>query len=70
MTESSTTIKQRPLTDEQNDQQLAGGPSLAAALTAALLEYQRYVDQRNGHTQPPGAGESWRLMRRVEQLKA
>jgi hypothetical protein len=70
MTESSTTLKQRPITDKQSDQSLASGPSLAAALTAALLDYQQYVEHRNGHTQPPGAGDSWRLMGRIEQLKA
>jgi hypothetical protein len=40
---------------------------LAAALTAALVEYRRYVQQRNAQASP-GVGTNWRTMACVERL--
>jgi hypothetical protein len=40
---------------------------LAAALTAALVEYRRYVQQRNAQASP-GTGTNWRTVACVERL--
>jgi hypothetical protein len=42
---------------------------LVAALAAAMVEYRRYVAQRNGKNDPQRAGSNWRMMARVEQLR-
>jgi hypothetical protein len=35
-----------------------------------LLEYQHYLEQSNGHERPAGAGDNWRFLGRMEQLKS
>jgi hypothetical protein len=62
-TELSTAAESHPWT-EQGEEIL-----LAAALAATLVEYRRYVGERNEHTNPHGATANWRLMTRTEQLR-
>jgi hypothetical protein len=42
---------------------------LVAALAATLVEYRRYVKQRNGTTEPEATGGNWRMVTRLEQLQ-
>jgi hypothetical protein len=52
-------------------QQPAGNenPHLVAALAATLVEYRRYVKQRNGNSESEAAGHNWRMASRLEQLQ-
>ena len=68
MTESHTAVEQKKDIAVQRDRPPASGPSLAAALAAALLEYQHYVEQRNGNGRRTSAGDNWRFMGRIQQL--
>ena len=61
--ELSTEAKSDPWTDK-GDKIL-----LAAALAATLVEYRRYVGERNEQTGPRSANAKWRLMARMEQLR-
>jgi hypothetical protein len=69
MTESHTAVEQKKDIAVQRNRPPAGGPSLAAALAAALLEYQHYVEQRNGNGRRTSAGDNWRFMGRIQQLR-
>lgn len=44
-------------------------PYLVAALAATLVEYRRYVKQRNGNTKSEATGHNWRIASRLEQLQ-
>jgi hypothetical protein len=46
------------------------GRLLAAALAAALVEYRRYVGQRDGHAVGPGSRSNWQIVTRLEQLRS
>jgi hypothetical protein len=45
-----------------------GGRLLAAALTAALLEYRRQVQNPDGDAEAAGPAVEWRLFTRWEQM--
>ena len=42
---------------------------LVAALAATLVEYRRYVKQRNGKCESEATGRNWRMVSRLEQLQ-
>ena len=42
---------------------------LVAALAATLVEYRRYVKQRNGEAESEVTGRNWRMVSRLEQLR-
>jgi MoxR-like ATPase len=46
------------------------GPLLAAALAAALVEYRRYVGQRDEQAYAESGGAHWRMVTRLEQLRS
>jgi hypothetical protein len=54
------------------DQPLSGHEKeayLVAALAATLVEYRRYVKQRNGKSESEATGRTWRMVSRLEQLQ-
>jgi hypothetical protein len=55
--------------EEERGQALAEGALLAAALAAALVEYQRYVARRNGREGAAAGSERWRTMGCWERLQ-
>lgn len=69
MQESRTRIKynagvaEQPFSDHENE------ALLVAALAATLVEYRRYVKQRNGKTESEATGRNWRMVSRLEQLQ-
>lgn len=42
---------------------------LVAALAATLVEYRRYVKQRNEKCESEATGRNWRMVSRLEQLQ-
>jgi hypothetical protein len=45
------------------------GPLLAAAVTAALVEYRQHVKRHTGSGSGEGSGSNWRMVSRFEQLQ-
>ncbi len=69
MQETRTKIKHRMGVTEQP---LGGHEKeafLVAALATTLVEYRRYVKQRNGKAEPEATGRNWQMVSRLEQLQ-
>ena len=60
---SNVGIATQPFTGQGED------ACLVAALAATLVEYRRYVEQRNGHIESESTGRNWRMVSRLEQLQ-
>lgn len=69
MAEPSTTTKLSVSIEERSPTGRGEERLLVAALAATMVEYRRYVGQRNGKSDPQRAGPNWRMMTRVEQLR-
>lgn len=68
MAELGTRSTLKSLSKEESRDRLEEGSLLAAALVAALVEYRRHTERRNGHTNSMGESTNWRVMARMEQL--
>ena len=56
--------------EERRQGEVEQGPLLAAALAAALVEYRRYVGQRNDTVDQESNETNWRIAGRLEQLRS
>jgi hypothetical protein len=45
------------------------GALLAAVLAATLVEYQRHLQQRNGHNSSASTGNNWRMLGCMDRLR-
>ena len=60
---SDVEVTAQPFSDQGKD------VFLVAALAATLVEYRRYVKQRNGSTGSEAVGLNWRMVSRLDQLQ-
>ena len=58
-----TGVAEQPLSGHEHE------AFLVAALAATLVEYRRYVKQRNGEAESEVTGRNWRMVSRLEQLQ-
>ena len=56
-------VTEQPFGSQENE------AFLVAALAATLVEYRRYVKQRNRKTESEATGRNWRMVSRLEQLQ-
>jgi hypothetical protein len=65
----ATIVESRVSVEEPLGTEVAQGPLLAAAMAAVLVEYQRYLGQRNWQSHSDGGRTNWQMVSRLEQLR-